>query len=190
MSERSARDRRPILNAIVGLLILAVATALFWPRGGGDHAVDSLVLTPDTDTEESLQASVEVGDVEAADGAEVASPAEDAFPVEDATLEQEPVAAKSAPEPVAQPVSKPIRPRVSEPAASGTFYLVVGSYAEAVNAESEVARLSGAGIRASSVATGGKFRVQVGYFQSREDAEAYGRKLKQSLNLDYWISSR
>lgn len=190
MSDRTARDRRPILNAIVGLLILVVAAALFWPRGGGEQAIDSLVLTPDSGDAESLQAAVEVAEAGSVDEAESAAPAEDAFVVEDATLEPEPVATTPASQPASQPVSRPIRQRTGEPSASGSYFLVVGSYEDAQNAESEIARLSGSGVRANSVATGGKYRVQVGYFQSREDAEAYGRKLKQSLKLDFWISSR
>jgi cell division septation protein DedD len=186
-----------LFNAVVGVLILGIAAALFWPRGGGDSASDSLVLTPEDlsaadSTAMPLQASVDTApitsspeDVNSSSFAETSD--------QDASLQDPAPSLTSAP---TQTIRQPSQSSGSsiQPGTTGRFYLVVGSYAESANASREVRRLSSAGIAASSVpastADGSVHRIHVGYFQSQADAEAYGRKLKQTMGLDYWVGTR
>ena len=209
MSRSEAPDRRPLLNIVVGVLILVVAGALFWPRGGDDSPPrsDSLVLTPgDGDTANTLAAnestpvesSSEETGAEATEEIPTETIAADRMPVENATLddvEDRTTAKISNPEATEQ--SNPSTRSASSdiaPGSDGRYYLVVGSFRDRANAESLVERLGAAGIGASSVpgdgGNGVVHRVRVGYFRDREAAESFGRNIKSDMQLDSWVGSR
>jgi len=206
-------DRRPLVYTAMGLLILALAAVLFWPRPA-ERGPDALVLTPDDRPESAapdpglpvetpLQASEET--VESAD------PPRENFPVEDAQLNAQTVVdatpTKAPPETETRtPAREAPKPRStgSAPATSatgagrpgdeGSYLLNVGSFGDRANATSLVQKLADqdipARIHAAQGQHGAVYRVQIGYFKGHSVAEAYGAEVKRRAGLDFWVARR
>lgn len=95
----------------------------------------------------------------------------------------------------AQPAPRPARPAADAAAvdpASGDLVIQVFTSAEEAKAREVLARIERAGFRAflSPVADGGRtlYRVRVGPFERRSQAEATASRLRESLNLETWIT--
>lgn len=198
----SSPDRRPVLYAAVGAVILVLAFFLFRGDGPDDDLADTYVFRPQTEAT-ALQASSDDAEAtpvqdETEEQVETAEqPAEDPFPVEDATLDAAPVSTpvRSEPKPVAQKSEQiQVATKSPMPGLGGDYFLVVGSYGDPNNAQRLVRQLDGNGIAAEIHSTQGAggpvHRVRVGYFADRSRAEAFGRKLQKDMKLDFWISSR
>lgn len=96
--------------------------------------------------------------------------------------------------PAAEPPA-PERPREAPPGgslASGDMVIQVLVSSEEAKAREILDRLTKNGFRAflSPVTDGGRtlYRVRVGPFERRSDAEAVAERLRSSLNLDTWIT--
>ena len=103
------------------------------------------------------------------------TPAPQTAPVAEALKEKPPVEEKAA-----TPASKP---SPSANAKEGKVTIQIGSYNESAQAEERVASLKSAGYEARSVSVeipkrGTWYRVQSGRFVSRDEAERYGRQLR------------
>ncbi len=110
----------------------------------------------------------------------------------------------SKPKPVVAPTSKKPAPTPKAPASTlasnkpgtkGSYLLFVGSFRDQANAEREAKRLQAkdvpADVAPAEVSSSGTiYRVRVGYFPRREDADAYGQRLRRSMSLSYWIGER
>jgi cell division septation protein DedD len=101
----------------------------------------------------------------------------------------EPVAAKPAAE--EKPAAAPNR---ADGAKAGKVTIQVGSYNAATEAEARVANLKSAGFEARSVAVeipkrGTWYRVQSGRFVSRDEAERYGRQLRDKGIVSSFITT-
>jgi cell division protein FtsN len=95
-----------------------------------------------------------------------------------------------APEPRPAPQPAPATP--SSPATTGDLVIQVFVSGEEPAARDMLARVTGKGFRAflSPVTDGGRtlYRVRVGPFERRSDAEATAARLKSELGLETWIT--
>jgi cell division protein FtsN len=78
----------------------------------------------------------------------------------------------------AEPAAKPAPPPRLEPATQGPYLVQAGSFGDTENAQKEAERLAKLGwpaaVKVGSKAGGGVvYRVQIGYFATREDAQAF-----------------
>ncbi|HKP72620.1 MAG TPA: SPOR domain-containing protein, partial [Pyrinomonadaceae bacterium] len=104
-----------------------------------------------------------------------------------------PTEAKTASQPVAAPSVESVKVKQTPPASSsnasnesktGKVTIQIGSYNEAGQAEARVADLKSAGFEARVVEVeipkrGTWYRVQSGRFETRDDAERYGKQLRE-----------
>jgi DedD protein len=79
-------------------------------------------------------------------------------------------------------------------AKAGKVTIQIGSYNEAAQAEERVANLKSAGYEARSVAVeipkrGTWYRVQSGRFVNRDEAEQYGRQLRERGVVSSFITT-
>ena len=85
-----------------------------------------------------------------------------------------------------------------EPGAEGDWVLQVNVHKSEAEADAQVAKLGSQGIPAYSVAVpsegaglaGRYWRVRVGRFRSRADAQAYGQRRIASKGLKFWIDRK
>lgn len=97
------------------------------------------------------------------------------------------------PAPVPQPPPQPApRPTPSGSATTGDLVIQVFVSGEEPAARDMLARVEGKGFRAflSPVADGGRtlYRVRVGPFERRSDAEATAERLRNEMGLETWIT--
>lgn len=206
MPQAEVPDRRPLLYAVVGVIILGIAAVLFWPDGH-EQPPSSLVLTP----ESVRQATSLETPLEESDGQETPADASavvdeqvpaDPFTVEDATLPDTTPARpddgrtgattppSSAKAEVSSPPLSTRTPGISGPTSAGSYQIYVGSYRDEDNARRAAQRLISEGVQAEVVAAGGLHRVRIGFFATSDAAEAYGTTVKRRFGLDYWVSRR
>jgi len=195
-------DRRPLVYTAIGILILAIAAVLFWPRTA-ERGPDALVLTPE-DLPASGEAAPPGQPVETTlraseESVESAGPPEDAFPVEDAQLNQDTVVDATPPAadpPAAKPTpqEKAIPDDGPAPGTTGPYLLNVGSFGDRANADKLVARLDSQGVPARIATAEGQhgtvYRVQIGYSEGHSVAEAFGREVKRRAGVDFWVARR
>lgn len=202
-SGRAGRSNTPRIMVLALLVIVAGGAALFWPRGGGvptgigEHKT---VVSSPSDTTLGT-APPRSGDVDIADeGAPRLIPEKAEEPTAaktDSPTEDPPPAARPEPEPEAvKPVTrtetktqaKPV-PRV-QPTTDGPWVVQVGAFGEAPNADKEAARLKALGwdarVRAGNNSSGNMvFRVWIGYFASRTEAQTFINQNSRQLGGAY-----
>jgi cell division septation protein DedD len=197
-SSADQRISRPLVIALVG--VVAVAAAIFWPRGGGLRLgtdapvqvvrVDTTVVAPvprsgDVDIATARQPLVaEKPSPERTTDRDrpltITSPVEPAAVAPAASAETAPATAGGDEAPVVEP------PPVVQPTPDGAYALQVGSFESELGAQSLRDDLLARGypvhIRAASTGTGAiVYRVWVGYFPNREAAAAYAGAHQESL---------
>ena len=74
----------------------------------------------------------------------------------------------------------------------GEFTVQVGLFDASRKANERVKELSALGYPAYVIAvpTGGSFRVRIGYFESRDMAQRFGRIFKEDSGAEFWIDRR
>ena len=74
----------------------------------------------------------------------------------------------------------------------GSFTVQVAGYRGRAKAQALVQQLSEAGYPAYGIARpdGGEMRVRIGYFTTREEAEAFGRRFQADRQMEYWVDKR
>lgn len=200
-------DRRPLVYTAMGLLIVAIAAVLFWPRPA-ERGPDALVLTPNDVPESTETASDPLDDAlpetplqAAEETVEAVDPPAENFPVEDAQLNESTVVdakpATPAPrraEPPAPARTEAKAPSGPAPGDNGPYLLNVGSFGDRANAASLVQKLGDQGVPARISTAQGQhgtvYRVQIGYFEGHSVAEAYGREVKRRAGVDFWVARR
>ncbi|MEZ4389105.1 MAG: SPOR domain-containing protein [Candidatus Krumholzibacteriia bacterium] len=195
---------RPLLIAL--LVVVVGGGYLFWPRGGGvptgigeqysvvttdstDHAVPrsgSVDITAERDT---LVPEPPAGDTHA----EAASrqPLKLSEPAAATPQATTPPAAKPRPR-AAEPARKASEtpPAVVQPAATGVWAVQVGAFRTRTGADAVVSDLAAKGIAATVRAantSGGEMihRVWIGWFATRDDAQAFARQQKDRIGEAY-----
>ena len=74
----------------------------------------------------------------------------------------------------------------------GVFTIQVAGYRDKAKAQALVQQLSEAGYPAYGIARpdGGEIRVRIGYFATREEAGAFGRRFQADRQMEYWVDKR
>ena len=206
--ETSRQLPRPLL--IAALVIIAGGGFLFWPRGGDVElgiGQQYSVVTADTASHDAPRSgSVDLDDEqrdlvpEAPDtdgspaGAAGTGADEQPRPAETEPTPTEEPAETTAP-PASTPRTAPARteddpaPRI-EPRVRGPWALQLGAYGTEESADRFIRTLTDRGIRAharTANTSSGEiiYRVWVGWFDSRDQAEAYARQEKKRLGEAY-----
>ncbi len=189
---RRGRGTPPIM--IAALVVVVVGAALlFWPKGGpsptGIGEQQSVVTIPDsTSSEQSMAATgaPRSGDVDINQQDPEMIPEK---PQGAAAEKAEEVVAppKPKPKPVAKPPkqSQPTVPPI-QPQADGRWAVQTGGFGDAANADKEAARLQTdnwqAMVHAGSNSQGAMvYRVWVGYFASRDEANTFIKQNRKAL---------
>ncbi|MBD3220815.1 hypothetical protein GF314_06195 [bacterium] len=207
--ESSRQLPRPLL--IAALVIIAGGGYLFWPRGGDVElgiGQQYSVVTADTvshdaprsgsvdldDEQRDLIPEAPVADGPAASGTgnETAAPPRTTPDAPDDPPADEPTRTRprTAPESVDdEPADTPAPPRI-EPRERGPWALQLGAYGTEENADRFIRTLADRGIEAharTANTSSGEiiYRVWVGWFDSRDQAEAYARQEKPRLGEAY-----
>jgi len=219
LNEKGPPDHRPLIYLVAAVLILGAAAVLFWPRGQNPQMPPSMVLTPesvrqpeaaqtagDETAETALQAGVETpalpgdalagGERRIVDGSQAAASQETLTPPESAT-ETAPARPATRRDTASTPTSasQPTAVESNGPGSAGRFVLNVGSFSSRENADRLVERLARQAIQAhvhrTTTETGQTvYRVRVGYFEERGDAERYGAYLGRTHDLKSWVGPR
>lgn len=177
-------------------VIIAGAALLFWPKGNsvptGIGERQSVVTVPDPEdsTRTIVPGAPRSGDVDINHEDQKLTPetpeGEKAAAQEEPIKKIEPVVkAKPAP---AKPKPKSTQPPPPPilPGSEGRWAVQTGGFGDAANADQEAARLKTTGwdamVRAGSNSQGEMvYRVWIGYFESRDQANAFIRQNKKSL---------
>lgn len=201
------RIARPLVIALVG--VVAVAAAIFWPRGGGTHlsAVDPVhVVQVDTTMVAPVARSGEVDLGQARQPLVPESQSSERTTQRDVPLDLKPrVQPQPQPEPkMTEPAPAPSSPAESPaetpaettaalppapiptPLPEGMYALQVDSFASEASALSSRDALAAKGypvhVRAASTSAGAiLYRVWVGYFATRDDAAAFATAHREAL---------
>ena len=74
----------------------------------------------------------------------------------------------------------------------GVFTVQVAGYRDKAKAQALVQRLSEDGYPAYDIARpdGREMRVRIGYFATRKEAEAFGRRFQADRQMEYWVDKR
>ena len=205
-------DRRPVIYGVLAVVVLLVATALFWPTSE-EAGPDTMVLTP-----ESLRVAEDSAPVENPATTETVSDDElastplpngekeivDAIPASERSdaemrvegTKAEPGSQTRPPRPQALPQSAIPNTSHDEvrPTKDGDYVLNVGSFGERANADRLVLDLQKKGIpgRVQVATSKGStvYRVRVGYFATSAQAAEFGRELEQKHGIKAWTSLR
>jgi len=202
-----SRVSRPLMVAMI--VILAGAAYLFWPRGGGAPTgigEQHTVVTADS----SLTAAPRSGNVEIQEQRQDIVPEEPSGASREAAREPEPEpepapatpppasqAQTTPPRQQAQPqrtqpqeeASTPTKPRIS-PRPRGAWAVQVGAFEAEANAQKLVEELAGkqvqAHVRAAGTSSGAiVYRVWIGWFASRQEAQDYARQESKTIGESY-----
>ncbi len=170
-----------IVAQLWGVLILAALLGCSAPEIDKSDELDE---GPEADEYEWVIVEAEEGE------AEIKSPP------------QKPPVAENAPVPAAQaPPSQPLMapedmpPDTGQPIRydpKGDYTVQLAGYRSKKLADEQVAKLVGEGYPAYSVRSpdGAKYRVRIGYFSNRAEAELFGGLFKEDRGMDYWVDLR
>jgi len=199
-----------------GVVIVAAALFIFWPRGGGlpteEGDLTSVVTLPDTsaaavaavprssdvDLDQELQDVVpekpDIGDP-TPEGARVSlrqeadsRPQADEAPADPAS----PVTQGTAP---ATKADQQPAVTLGDPSAQGKWVVQMGAFGTAGNAAKVADTYSGQGFRCEvvnmpSTNGGSTYKVWIGYFETRAAATAYARDHRETLGTNTYITHR
>ncbi len=206
---KSSRKQGTPRIMLVALVVIVMGAAfLFWPKGGssptGIGEQHSVVTAPDSigvGQQAGITGAPRSGDVDINDqGLKMTSekPADQKNEKsEDQTPAEKPVEKESSPKPVTKPAPKtkiptqPAAPAI-EPASTGSWAVQTGGFGDATNADREADRLGKAGWKAM-VRTGNNssgemvFRVWIGYFSSRDQANTFISQNRKHLPDAYVV---
>lgn len=185
------RQGTPRIMILAVVVVIVGGALLFWPKSGpvpsGIGERQSVVTAPDSNQSvPSLDqtAAPRSGDVDLETARETLTPEEPENQSSAATIPQ----AKPKPKPKAKPKAKPAKPAAQpvEPLSSGSWAVQTGGFGKAANADQEAARLAAAGwnsmVRAGSNSQGTMvYRVWIGYFPTRDQANLFIRQHKKTL---------
>ncbi len=161
---------------IIGIVAVAVviAAAILWPRGGGDVDDNVSVMTLENQPVPTVDAPVS-SDVN----------------IDDAVTEIVPESSEATtptPEPIPEPVKVVVEPEpaitanIGSPSAEGSWGIQVFASSTRQGAENYKAKMDAKGFRAVVIpGDDGKHRVWIGYFKSRDYAEAWKRTNSGSI---------
>ncbi len=206
---KSGRKQGTPRIMLVALVVIVMGAAfLFWPKGGssptGIGEQHSVVTAPDSNgvgQQAGLTGAPRSGDVDINDQGLKMTPEkpvdQDTENSGDQKPAEKPVEKISTPKPETKPVTKkktPAKPAAPpiEPASTGSWAVQTGGFGDAANADREADRLGKAGWKAM-VRTGNNssgdmvFRVWIGYFASRDQANTFISQNRKHLPDAYVV---
>lgn len=180
-----------VVACIAGAVFLFRGQSSEIPTGIGEN--QTVVTSPKTETRAvSADAGPRSGDVNIADETKTLTPETSSTPAPTVAKTPAPAESRTAKVTGTQPAAK--SPKVSQPApepinpgASGPYVVQVGSFGKSENADKEAARLQQAGwnakVKVGNTSHGSIiYRVRIGYFKARGDAEAFIRQNRNQMN--------
>jgi len=177
-----------VVACLAGAFFLFRSQSTDVPAGIGEN--QTVVTAPDVETSLGQEASPRSGDVDINTQAQTLIPETsdtDSVKPETQPEENKPAITQT---PVARP--EPVR-KVTEPAPEpimpvdkGPYVAQIGSFGKAENADKEALRLQGLGwdalVRVGNTSNGSIiYRVRIGYFKSRAEAEAFIRQNRKQM---------
>jgi len=180
-----------VVACIAGAVFLFRSQSSEIPTGIGEN--QTVVTASDTETRSrSAAEGPRSGDVDIADEAKTLTPEPSDSPT--TTVATKPAETKAPATKVAEAKPAPKQTEVStpapesiKPADNGPYVVQIGSFGKADNADKEAARLQQAGWNAMvklGNTSGGAiiFRVRIGYFKARSDAEAFIKQNRKQMS--------
>ena len=178
-----------IAVCVIGAVLIFRDQGSQVPTGIGEY--QTVVTAPEQETTLPDQNGPRSGDVDISDQTKTLTPEKPTGDTADTTASKPPVketatkpaATKPAPTKTTKPTPPPV---LIKPSASGPYLVQTGSFGEVANAEKEANRLKKLGYDAR-VKTGNTsdnaliFRVKIGYFKSRTEAEAFIRQNRKKM---------
>jgi len=172
-----------IVVCVIGAVLIFRDQGSRVPTGIGEY--QTIVTAPDQETTLPDENRPRSGDVDINDQTKTLTPEKPSGKTPDTTASKTPVK-----EPTKQTTTKTTKPApppdLIKPAASGPYLLQTGSFGNIENAEKEANRLKKLGFDAR-IKTGNTsdnsliFRVKIGYFKSRKEAEAFIRQNRKKI---------
>ncbi len=178
-----------IVVCVIGAVLIFRDQGSQVPTGIGEY--QTVVTAPEQETTLPGDNGPRSGDVDINDQTNTLIPEKPTGETGDTTASNPPVKETTAKpvttKPATTKTTKPAPPPdLIKPAASGPYLVQTGSFGEVENAEKEANRLKKLGFDAR-IKTGNTsdnsliFRVKIGYFKSRKEAEAFIRQNRKKL---------
>lgn len=191
---RKGRGLPRIMWVAIAVCIIG-AVLIFRDQGGdvptGIGEYQTVVTAPDEDTNLVEKNEPRSGDVDISSQTATLTPEKPTGQTADKPVEKAPV--KQAATTTTTPKTTPSKtttpkpaPQLIKPVASGPYLVQTGSFGDAENADKEAARLKDKGFDAR-VKMGNTsdnkliYRVRIGYFKSRTEAEAFIRQNRKAM---------
>ncbi|MEN8006761.1 MAG: SPOR domain-containing protein [Candidatus Krumholzibacteriota bacterium] len=178
-----------IAVCIIGAVLIFRDQGSDVPTGIGEY--QTVVTAPENETNMPKNTEPRSGDVDIADQTTNLTPEKPTGQTAAKPVVKEPIQQAAATNPTPKPA--PVKPKATRPApqliqpvARGPYMVQTGSFGEVANADKEAARLKARGFDAR-VKVGNTsddkliFRVRIGYFKSRTQAEAFIRQNRKVM---------
>ncbi len=178
-----------IAVCVIGAVLIFRDQGSRVPTGIGEY--QTVVTAPEQETALHDENGPRSGDVDINDQTKTLTPEKPTGEARDTTASKppvketttKPVPTKTAPTKTTKPAPPP---QLIKPSANGPYLVQTGSFGEITNAEKEANRLKKLGFDAR-IKTGNTsdnsliFRVKIGYFKSRTEAEAFIRQNRKKM---------
>ncbi len=187
---RKGRGLPRIMWVAIAVCIIG-AVLIFRDQGGdvptGIGEYQTVVTAPDTESNLPENTEPRSGDVDINDQSATMTPEKPTGQTEDKAVEKTAVKqASTTTTPTPKPTQSKPAPQLIQPVARGPYMVQTGSFGNAANAEKEATRLKDKGFDAR-VKMGNTaddkliYRVRIGYFKSRTEAQAFIRQNRKSM---------
>jgi cell division protein FtsN len=175
----------------VAIAVCIIGAVLIFRDKGGDVPTgigeyQTIVTAPDEDTNLVEKSEPRSGDVDISDQAATLTPEKSKGQTADKPVEPAPVKQAATTTTTPKSTTPKPAPQLIKPATSGPYLVQTGSFGDAANADKEATRLKDKGFDAR-VKMGNTsdnkliYRVRIGYFKSRTEAEAFIRQNRKAM---------
>ena len=184
----------------VAIAVCIIGAVLIFRNQGGDVPAGigeykTVVTAPEGEETAPEESAPRSGDVDIADQATTltpekpepgsTAPVEEKPEVKQATVNPTPEPATTQPKTTKPKTTTPPPPRI-QPASRGPYLVQTGSFGNSANADKEAARLQALGydarVKMGSTSEGTMiYRVRIGYFKSRTEAEGFIRQNRKHM---------
>lgn len=186
---RKGRGLPRIMWVAIAVCIIG-AVLIFRDQGGdvptGIGEYQTIVTAPETETNLPENSEPRSGDVDINDQATTLTPEKPTGKTEEKTVEKPPVKQAATTTTTPKPTTPKPAPQLIQTSARGPYMVQTGSFGDAANADKEATRLKNKGFDAR-VKMGNTsddrliYRVRIGYFKSRTEAEAFIRQNRKVM---------
>ena len=189
---RKGRGLPRIMWVAIAVCIIG-AVLIFRDQGGnvptGIGEYQTVVTAPEGETTLQQEMEPRSGDVDINDQTRALTPEKPSGAAADPVAEPAPAqeeAKQAAPKTAPKTVAKAPEVQLVKPSDNGPYLVQTGSFGDAANADKEADRLKAlgfdAGVKVGNTAEGSLFyRVRIGYFKSRSEAEAFIRQNRKII---------